>query len=73
LTIGDEFLVPNNSTIKYFNIFKTRRGFNVRLRDIRGQVTATAKRGQMSKGQLSGYLADHERPTYVYCWQMGDT
>jgi hypothetical protein len=41
-------------------------------KDMRGKMSATAKRektprGQLSEGQMSGYLADHERLTHVYC------
>jgi hypothetical protein len=41
---------------------------------MRGQMTATAKREQTFEGAtgraMSGFLADHERLTYVYCWQV---
>jgi hypothetical protein len=48
-------------------------GINVcPFKDMSGQVTATAKKWQLSKGQMSRYPADHEIPTYVYCWQVGD-
>jgi hypothetical protein len=63
---------------KQFNIkifqhfFKTGSGAHVRpSKDMKGQMTATAKREQTTEGAtlrriISGYPADYEKLTYVY-------
>jgi hypothetical protein len=48
---------------------------SIPTKDMRGQMTAIAKRGQTSEGAtvrrvMCGYPADHERLTYAYCWQV---
>jgi hypothetical protein len=46
-------LVAINSTIKYFYIFKTGKGGNVRpFQRYEGKITATGKRGQISEAAI---------------------